>query len=315
MEYSPPPLFKQGASARVKVVFFAVISLVLLIVDARMDTLKTVRQVVATGLYPLQVAAMVPRDAIFGAASYFVSLTSIQQENETLRRERIDHAQRLQQATQYAAENAHLRRLLGMRNRLTADSVAAEMLYDARDAFTRKIILDRGARHGVTPGQPVIDDIGIVGQVTRVFPFTSEVTLLTDKNHAIPVQVLRSGVRSIAYGRGSDGFLDLRFVPTGADIQKDDVLITSGVDGVYPVGLSIARVVQVENKPGDAYARIVSQPIAGINRNRQLLILMPQKQEILRPPEESLEAQDEPSGTKQRAVTSAAAPSAEGAAR
>lgn len=313
MEYSPPPLFKQGASARVKVVFFALISVALLIVDARMDTLKTVRQIVGTGLYPLQMAAMMPRDALFGVGRYFVSLSRIQQENDALKRERIENAQTLQQATQYAAENLQLRRLLGMRERLTEQSVAAEMLYDARDAFTRKVILDRGIQHGAAPGQPVIDDVGIVGQVTRVFPFTSEVTLLTDRNQAIPVQVLRNGLRSVAYGRGSDGFLDLRFVPADADIQQGDVLITSGVDGVYPVGLSVARVVEVENKPGDAFSRIVCQPIAGIDRNRQLLILKPHPD--ARPDEVPVhEARSQPLGKRLRDAT-ILAPPAPGAAQ
>lgn len=301
MEYSPPPLFKQGASARAKVIVFSLVAIVLLVVDARFQTLKTVRQVVGAALYPLQVAAMVPRDIAYKVGDYFITLSDAERENEALRRQRVADSQLLQQAMQYANENAQLRKLLGVAERVPAKSVAAEILYDARDAFSRKIVLDRGIRHGVAPGQPVIDDVGIVGQVTRVFPYTSEVTLLTDKDQAIPVQVLRNGLRSVAYGRGQAGVLDLRFMPVNADVQKGDTLVTSGLDGVYPPGLSVATVTQVESRPGDSFARIVCQPTAGIGRHRQLLILLPQ-QTI--PPRE---APAEPPSKKTRAAAAKAA--------
>ena len=274
MEYSPPPLFKQGASARAKVVFFALIAITLLVADSRVRSLAMIRQVVATVLYPLQSAALLPRDAAYRIGEYFYSLTSIEQENRNLKHQQIVNAQVLQQAQQLVAENGQLRRLLGASEQVAVKSIMSEILYDARDAFTRKIVLDRGTQQGVALGQPVIDEVGVVGQVTRVFPFTSEVTLLTDKDQAIPVQVVRSGLRSVAYGRGQSGVLDLRFMAANADIQKGDVLVTSGIDGVYPRGLAVAKVVQVENKSGDAFARIVCQPSAGIDRNRQLLILL-----------------------------------------
>jgi rod shape-determining protein MreC len=274
MEYSPPPLFKQGASARAKVVFFSLIALILLVADSRLRSLSTIRQVVGAVLYPLQVVALLPRDAAYMVGDYFSSLSAMQKENRALREEQIANGHTLQQVQQLSAENAHLRKLLSANERLAVQSVMTEILYDARDAFTRKIIVDRGSKHGVSQGQPVIDDVGVVGQVTRVFPFTSEVTLLTDKDQAIPVQVVRSGLRSIAYGQGHSGSLDLRFMPANADIQNGDLLITSGIDGVYPAGLSVAKVTQVDRKSSDAFARIVCQPLAGIDRNRQLLILL-----------------------------------------
>lgn len=274
MEYSPPPLFKQGASARAKVVFFSLIALILLVADSRLRSLGTIRQMVGTALYPLQVVALMPRDAAYMAGGYFSSLTVLQKENRHLKDQQILNAQTLQQVRHLLAENAQLRRLLDANERVPVKSIMSEILYDARDAFTRKIVLDRGMQHGVTPGQPVIDDVGVVGQVTRVFPFTSEVTLLTDEDQAIPVQVVRSGLRSIAYGQGRSGAIDLRFMPVNADIQDGDILVTSGIDGVYPAGLSVAKVVQVERRSAHAFARIVCQPLAGIDRNRQLLILL-----------------------------------------
>jgi rod shape-determining protein MreC len=307
MEYSPPPLFKQGASARAKVVFFAVIAIALLLADSRLHALKVVRQVVGTALYPLQVAALIPRDAAYMVGDYFSSLRALEKENKRLIQEQVQNAQTLQQAQHLSAENAHLRRLLAANEQLPVKSVMSEILYDARDAFTRKIIVDRGTQQGVTPGQPVIDDIGIVGQVTRVFPFTSEVTLLSDKEQAIPVQVVRTGLRSVAYGQGHSGSLDLRFMPVNADIRNGDILVTSGIDGVYPPGLAVAKVVQVESKSTDAFARIVCQPLAGVDRNRQLLILLTEAKFPPRP------APEDPKERKAAAKAAAAKDAKEGA--
>lgn len=288
MEYSPPPLFKQGAPARVKMTVFACISIALLLADSRMHALSTLRQVVGTALYPLQMAALVPRDALYGMGDYFSTLSSLEKQVEQLKQQQIAAAQVLQQAQLHIAENAQLRKLMEARERVPGKSMLAEVLYDARDSSTRKIVLDRGAQQGVTPGLPVIDNQGVVGQVTRVFPFTSEVTLLTDKEQAIPVQVLRNGLRSVAYGRGQSGQLDLRFMAPNADVQVGDILITSGIDGVYPAGLAVARVVQVENNVNGAFGRIVCQPLAGIQNNTQLLILTTPPDMPPRPPEEEI---------------------------
>jgi rod shape-determining protein MreC len=286
MEYSPPPLFKQGAPARVKVTVFAFISIALLLMDARVHMLATIRQAAGTVLYPLQMAALMPRDALANMGSYFSTLSVLQKEVRELKSQQVASAQALQQAQLQMAENAQLRKLMGAREHLPVKSMLSEILYDARDPSTRKVVLDRGIRQGVQLGLPVIDNAGVVGQITRVFPFTSEVTLLTDKEQAIPVQVLRNGLRSVAYGRGQSGLLDLRFMAPNADILVGDVLITSGMDGVYPAGLAVAKVVQVENSAAGAFGRVVCQPLAGIDRNRQLLILMAPPDVLPRPAEE-----------------------------
>lgn len=284
MEYSPPPLFKQGAPARVKVTVFALISIALLMIDSRLQSLNMLRQVAGTVLYPFQVVALMPRDALASMGSYFSSLSALQKEVDQLKSSQIASAQLMQQARFEMAENVHLRRLMGAREQVPVKSVLSEILYDARDPATSKIILDRGTRQDIAVGMPVIDYSGVVGQVTRVFPFTSEVTLLTDRDQVIPVQVLRNGLRSVAYGRGQGGLLDLRFVTPNADIQVGDILITSGLDGVYPAGLAVAKVVQVESNATGNFGRVVSQPLAGIDRNRQLLILTAQSQLPARPP-------------------------------
>jgi len=286
MEYSPPPLFKQGASARAKMVCFALAALVLLFIDSHMRTLGVVRQAVSTVLYPLQVVALAPRDALYYVGGYFTSLADAQSENDMLKRQQTLDAQALQQRQQLLSENAQLRNLLQATERLPVKSVMGEILYDTRDRFTRKIILNRGSQDGVQRGQPVIDHIGVVGQVTRVFPFSSEVTLVTDKDQAVPVQVVRNGLRSVTYGQGPSNLLELRFQPTNVDIQEGDTLITSGIDGIYPPGLSVAVVREVERK-SDMFAHIVVQPTAGFDRNRQLLILLVENQYEPRPPDDN----------------------------
>ncbi|QGZ41124.1 rod shape-determining protein MreC [Pseudoduganella flava] len=288
MEYSPPPLFKQGASARAKMMICACISIALLLADSRVGALAVVRQAVGTALYPLQVVAMLPRDALVGMGSYFSTLSALEKQVRDLKTQQIATAQTLQQAQLTQVENAQLRRLLEAREKVPAKTMLAEILYDARDVFTRKVILNRGTQQGVRPGLPVIDNQGVVGQVTRVFPFTSEVTLLTDKEQAIPVQVLRNGLRSVAYGRGQSGNLDLRFMAPNADVVVGDILITSGIDGIYPAGLAVARVTQVENSANGMFGRVVCQPLAGIERHTQLLILMSLPEMPPRPPEEEV---------------------------
>jgi rod shape-determining protein MreC len=274
MEYSPPPLFKQGASARVKVIFFTLLAIGLLVVDARLQTLDAVRQVVGTVLYPVQSAVLMPRDGVVGVAHYFSSLSRLQAENEKLKRQHLENAKLLMQTEQLLAENAQLRSILGAAERLPVASVMSEILYDARDAYSRKVVVNRGSHHGLAEGQPVIDDVGVVGQVTRTFLFTAEVTLLTDRNQAISVQVVRNGVRSIAYGSGQLGSLDLRFMSPNTDIQADDVLVTSGIDGVFPAGLPVARVKKVEHRTSDAFLRVICEPLAGVDRHKQLLVLI-----------------------------------------
>jgi rod shape-determining protein MreC len=290
MEYSPPPLFKQGASARVKMTVFACISIALLLIDSHMRTLETVRFAAGTVLSPLQKVALLPRDALYGVGDYFSTLSSLEKQVNELKRQQIVGAQALQQAQLQTAENAQLRRLMDARERLPVKSQLAEVLYDARDVNSRKIILDRGTRSDVVLGLPVIDNQGVVGQVTRVFPFTSEVTLLTDKEQAIPVQLLRNGLRSVAYGRGKSGALELRFTAPNADIQVGDIVVTSGLDGVYPAGLAVARVTQVENSANGSFGGVVCQPLAGIANNTQLLILMSTPEMPARPPEEEQRA-------------------------
>ncbi len=273
MEHTPPPFFKRGPAPVVRLAFFASLSLALLVVDARFRYLDELRSVLATAAYPLQEIATAPVELAERAAGYFVSLTALRTENAALKARLLATAQTAQRYEAAAADAVQLRRLAGAAERLQYRSTPAEILYAGRDPFARTIIIDKGTEQGVRSGDPVVDDIGVLGQVTHAYPFVSEVTLVTDKDHAVPVQVVRNGLRAIAFGAGSSGMMELRFMAPNAEIQDGDRLVTSGIDGTYPPGLPVASVVSVERDATRSFARIVCQPAAGVERGRYVLVL------------------------------------------
>jgi rod shape-determining protein MreC len=273
MEYSPPPLFKQGPSALARLIFFVVLAVALLVSDARFSTLEIVRGMLGAGLYPLQRAALVPRDIFMGAADLAVTSATLRSENRKLADKNLQLSVKAGDAAQLAIENEHLRALLNLQSRATTDETPAEIQYDTRDPFTQKVVISKGSRQGIQDGAPVMDEDGVIGQVTRVFPLQSEVTLLTDKDQAVPVQISRTGLRSVIYGTPKGDTLDLRFVPISADVQAGDELVTSGLDGVYPPGLAVAKVLRVDKQADTAFARVVCVPIAAVRGARQLLVL------------------------------------------
>ncbi|MFP3890557.1 rod shape-determining protein MreC [uncultured Ralstonia sp.] len=273
MNYSPPPLFKQGPSATARLVALVMLALALLVIDARLSVLGVVRQVVSVVLYPIERVVLIPRDTARALLEYTQSSTALATDNRNLRESAVAQAQQSLRASQLEAENRNLRTLLNLKQHAVVPTVAAEVLYEARDPYTQRIVIDRGTKDGVRAGYPVIDDRGVVGQVTRASLFESQVTLLTDKDQAIPVEVVRNGIRSVAFGGARPGALDLRFMAASADLQQGDLLVTSGLDGVYPAGLPVARIAQIERKADTAFSRVVCEPVAGIRSNRHLLIV------------------------------------------
>jgi len=274
MEYSPPPLFKQGPSAIARLIFFVTLALALLVSDARLRTLEKVREAIGTGLYPLQRAALVPRDAASSVLDFLTSGHQLRAENAELQARNLKLSLQQSQAIELEAENQHLRALLDLAQRPGIKSIPAEVQYDTRDPFTQKVVIDHGSSAGVQLGAPVVDESGVLGQVTRVFPLQSEVTLLTDKDQAVPVQLVRTGLRSVIYGTPRGEALDLRFVPSSADIKIGDMLVTSGLDGVFPAGLPVARIAQIDRQADTAFAHVICTPIAPIHGPRQLLVLL-----------------------------------------
>lgn len=271
MDHGPPPLFNQGVSARARLAFFSFLAIALIVVDARIQVLDTLRVGVGVVLYPMQRVLLIPRDAVAAIGEYFTSVSRLTRENEALRREAIERAQVAQQAAALAAENAQLQRLLGARERANAPTVLARVLYESRDRFSRKLVVDQGANIGLRAGQPVLDDRGVVGQITRVFPLTAELTLLTDRDQSIAVQLLRNGLRGVVFGDGDQ--LELRFMASNADIQEGDQAVTSGIDGLYPPGLAVGTVTRVQRADKEQFARIELRPAAGLNQHSLLLVL------------------------------------------
>jgi rod shape-determining protein MreC len=273
MEYSPPPLFKQGPSALARLIFFVVLAIALLVWDARFSTLEIVRGMLGAGLYPLQRAALVPRDIFMGAADLAVTSATLRNENKKLADKNLELSVKAGDASQLAIENAHLRALLNLQSRAATDETPAEIQYDTRDPFTQKVVIGKGSQQNIQDGAPVVTEDGVIGQVTRVFPLQSEVTLLTDKDQAVPVQIARTGLRSVIYGTPKGDTLDLRFVPISADVQAGDELVTSGLDGIYPPGLPVAKVLRVDKQADTAFARVICVPVAAVRGARQLLVL------------------------------------------
>jgi rod shape-determining protein MreC len=298
--HSPPPFFKRGPAPLAQLALFASLSLLLLVADLRFGTLEPTRLMIATLMWPVQKAVLLPVEGANDAGSYFANLTSLQQENAELRKRQLAQANLLLRQTHLANENLRLRALLEMQEKLDVPAHAADVLYAARDPFSRRIVIDRGNTHEVELGQAVIDDQGVIGQVTRVFPLTSEVTLLTDKNQLIPVQVGRNGLRAVLAGAGS-GTMELKFLPANADVQPNDTLVTSGLDGIYLPGLPVARVTSIDRNNSFSFARIECVPLAGVERHGQVLVLGTRK--ILPMPEEAEEAVKKPAmGRKARAA-------------
>jgi len=285
VERSPPPFFKQGPSANARLLFFSLFAITLLIVDSRLNALGRLREGIATVLYPVQRALLVPRDLADLGTEYLADVNRLRAENAELRRLEAANANALLQTEQLATENQQLRQLLAMRERTAIRSTVAEVLYDTRDAFSRKLVLDKGQQHGVIAGQPVIDASGVAGQITRVYPLSSEVTLVTDRGSTIPVEIRRTGERSVAFGGSQTGTIELRYLRTNADVREGDVLVTSGLDGLFPPGLPVGTVSAVETA-SSAFVQVRVETAARVERTRLLLILLAEPQALPAPPPE-----------------------------
>ena len=288
LERSAPPFFKQGPSALSRLAVFSALALFLMVADARFQLSGPIRQVVATVLYPVQWLMLKPVELASHGSGYFQSLATAQEELDAARQKMTTIGQRANQAEQLAMENTRLRQLLALRDRLETPAQAAEVIYDTADPYTRRVVIDRGQMGGVVLGSPVMDDAGVLGQVTRVFPLVSEVTLLVDRDQAIPVLNVRTGARGVAYGdpvAGHGGGMELRFMPANADVNEGDLLTTSGVDGLYPSGLPVAKVVRVERRADSAFARIYCMPLAQVQGARHVVVLQPLADNALPRPE------------------------------
>lgn len=270
--HTPPPFFNRGPGPLVRLFFFVSISLALLVVDLRFHTLEWVRLSLTTAIWPLQRAAWLPIDAAEDIGHYFVRQTDLLNQNKILQQQRIEASKLLLRQRYLEEENRRLRELVDMRASLPVEGRLAEIIYAARDPFVHRVFIDKGLQQGIEAGQVVVDEQGVMGQVVRSFPLTAEVSLLTDKQQAIPVVVQRTGLRAILSGTGS-GTLEVQFLASSVDVQVGDYLVTSGLDGVYLPGLPVAKVSKVQRDDAYAFARIFCTPVAGIESHSLVLVL------------------------------------------
>lgn len=284
IDHAPPPFFKRGPAPLALLTFYIALSLALFVVDLRFRSLELVRQSIALVVDPVQRVAQTPGSLVDYALNYMQGMRQLQRENEELRHAKLNTAPDLLRLEKLEAENERLRKLLVVKERERAKGQVAQILYTARDPFSRKVIIDKGQQAGIVAGQPAIDEAGVVGQVTRTFPYSAEVTLITDKDQAVPVQIVRSGQRSVVFGLGN-GQLELRYMPANADVEVGDVLVTSGLDSVYLQGFPVAKVVKIERDSAYSFARIFCTPIAGVENFGEVMVLDPRLPPPPPPPE------------------------------
>jgi rod shape-determining protein MreC len=276
LDRTPPPFFRQGPSALSKLIFFSALALFLMVADARFRVVEPLRAGLAIVLLPVQRVLAVPIQMWEGGAEYFQGLNSALQSERRAREQMTLQAEKVARAEQLAGENQRLRALLELKPAISVRSQAAEVMYEAADPYSRKLFIDRGQSLGVALGSPVVNEAGVLGQVTRVYPLTSEVTLLADRDAAIPVLNTRTQQRSAAFGIGGvQAGMELRFASANADVKPGDLLQTSGVDGVYPPGLPVAKVLTVERRVESGFARIALAPAASPDGVRHVLVLEP----------------------------------------
>ena len=275
LEQDPPPFFRQGASAFSKLIVFSAAAVFLMVADTRFQMLQPARAVLQAVLFPMQWLAQRP-GLIAGEAADFIDKVQSSDAVHTGLVEKLrQQSARAYQVEQLELENRRLRALLDLRPTLAVSGTAAQVLYDAADPYTRKVVIDRGQAHDVKLGAPVVDEKGVMGQVTGVFLLSSEVTLITDREHATPVLNVRTGARGVMYGDTSShaDAMELRFMAANADVEAGDLLTTSGVDGVYPAGIPVARVEKVDRQVNAVFARIYCVPVALVAGAGHVLVL------------------------------------------
>lgn len=299
LDHAPPPFFKRGPAPLARLIFYVLASIALFVLDVRFHNLEALRQLISFVTDPVQRLAQSPIHAVSDAGEYLNTVHRLNQDNDQLRQQVLNSGPTQLRLAQLEQENERLRTLLGLQGRERSKGQVASILYSPRDPFSRRVVVNKGLNAGIVAGQPVIDERGIIGQVTRVFPLSAQVTLITDKEQAVPVQVLRNGLRTVLAGVGN-GLLELKYLSSNADVQQGDILVTSGIDGTYLAGFPVARVETVEKDPALAFAKIYCNPVASVENFGEVLILDPRQPMMERPPEPVSREVDVTRGRKQR---------------
>jgi len=274
LSQSPPPLFKQGLPSRLRMLIAVIAAIGMLYSDLHFGMLKPLRQGLTMVLYPIEQLLILPRDAVIWFVRYASTASDIVGQRVTLERKEIENSDSLLQVEQLRIENESLRSLFDLRKSIKHKTVAAQISHETRDAFSNRIVIDRGSQHGLAPGHPVINAQGVVGQVARVSPITAEVSLVTDPSLMIPVALPRSGLRSLASGTGDGQQVELKYLNINAEVEVGDVLVTSGLDGLYPSGLPVPKINRVERAGSGQFPRITSTPVAPIGTLQHVLVIL-----------------------------------------
>ncbi|MBI6919996.1 rod shape-determining protein MreC [Pseudomonas monteilii] len=267
------PLFSKGPSLGVRLLVLVVMSVALMVVDARFDVLKPVRSQMGVVLMESYWITDLPQRAWQGVAGQFGSRNELIAENEKLKTEALLLQGRLQKLAALTEQNVRLRELLNSSALVNEKVEVAELIGVDPNPFTHRILINKGERDGVFLGQPVLDARGLMGQVVELMPYTSRVLLLTDTTHSIPVQVNRNGLRAIASGTGNPERLELRHVADTADIKEGDLLVSSGMGQRFPAGYPVATVNEVIHDSGQPFAIVRAIPTAALNRSRYMLLV------------------------------------------
>lgn len=250
-----------------------VASIALMSVDHRASHLESMRSLLSTVLYPLQLAIHVPIRAGEWLSEQISTRSTILAENARLREERLRVRTRIEKLEALEAENQRLRNLLGSSRKFDERVLVAELISVDMDPFSRRIVVNKGARDGVSPGQALIGSNGVMGQIIHAGPFTSNALLITDPSHALPVQIRRNGLRAVALGTGPVNLLKLSHVPNSADVQINDQIVTSGLGNRFLSGYPVGKVVEIKRDPGRQFAEVYVEPSAMLERTREVLLV------------------------------------------
>lgn len=267
------PIIARGPSLIARLLFLGALSVAIMALDHRQKYLEGVRDLLSRGVYPLQALVGAPAGAWHWIKSGFVDRETLKEENERLRAEVRTANLQLLRMSALTQENLHLRAIREASASLQYPSMVTEIMRVDVDPYRHRVFINHGAKDGLYKGQPVLDAKGVFGQVTRVGSFASETLLITDAEHATPVRVNRTGLRSIAVGLGDMNKLNLPYVTADADIKVGDLLVTSGLGGIYPPGYPVAQITRVDTHPSRTFATVEAKPLAELNRARELILL------------------------------------------
>ena len=268
-------LFNKGPSLLSKLLLLIFISIIVMGIDFRFHYLKDIRQFTNIFTKPLHTILNLPNDLYDFTTEYFSNQSRLIHENEVLKLNIDSLKADLQRFDFINQENDQLRNLLDVKNTHKFKTEAVSIIYSRFDPFNQKVMIDGGQNKNFQAGQPVIDALGLVGQISSVFPETSEVVLLIDKKMSVPIQIQRNGLRAITSGNGQNETISLPYLPNSVDVIKGDILKTSGIDTIYPEGIIVAEVLEIINDPKLPFAKIICKPMSEIRNHSHVLVVKP----------------------------------------